>query len=381
MKDKIKKVLYLDHGDKLGGAEKSLLLLLNHLDRKKYEPLLGCLPDTPLEKEAKKAGLKVVPVEMPRLKGSLNPFDVFTRLIRGIRSVERIIRKEGIDLIHGNVVRASIYGAIAACLCRVPFIWHARDIHQQESFLTALLPALSVRVIAISEAVKRHLPYFAQQKTVVVPNGIDLKELEKTLKSKKRGVFRKELHIPQEAVLVGNVGWISFWKGQDKFLEVAKRVLWKRKDVYFVVVGGLADSKYESWVKGLKKEAQKLNGHFIFAGPREDIWEAMMDIDILVHCAEKEPFGRIFLEAMTCKKPVVAFADGGAPEVVKEGETGFLVPPEDLEEMSKAVLRLVENAKLRSSMGKRGRLRVERFYEIGQVTSSVEKVYEQVLSK
>lgn len=372
----MKKVLFIDHSKNLGGAEGCMLLLIKYLDKKKYEPIIICVPGSQLAKKASELGIKVLTVEMFRLKGISNPLALLKKVYSVILNLKKIIIEEKIDIIHGNVVRASIYSAIISALTRKPFVWHVHDIHTNEKFVPLFLSVMSTKIVAITEEARSALPRFAQKKTEIVLNGIDIGEAVKSIQ--KNYNFRNDFDIPDEAVLVANVGWIAYWKGQDKFLEVTKEVLEKYPGAYFAVIGEIADKKYELWLNELKKQASNFKEHFVFTGYREDILSIMNQIDILAHCAKREPFGRVFLEAMACKKPIVAFNDGGAAQVVIQGETGYLVKPGDTKEMADAVIQLIEKPELRKSMGEKGFLRVNEKYGIEEQAKLLEKVYEEI---
>jgi len=145
------RVLYVDHAEALGGAEHSLLLLLKHLDRERFQPLLAC-NHGPLAEAAAALDVPVFPVEMPRIRGEpLGP----VRLLRGGLALSNIIRRQRVDIVHSNVMRASFYAALAAKLSGRPLVWHVRDIHRpSERWYTRLMCRLARRVIAISQAVE-----------------------------------------------------------------------------------------------------------------------------------------------------------------------------------------------------------------------------------
>jgi len=163
-------------------------------------------------------------------------------------------------------------------------------------------------------------------------------------------------------------------------LQVAKKVLAVKKDVFFLVVGKVAHPKHKSWLDKLKKEAQALNGKVIFTGAVNNIWEVMCHIDLLVHCAEEEPFGRVFLEAMACQKPVVAFAGGGADEVIADGKTGYLVPYGEVDLMGQKILALANNKKKCQAFGKAGYDRLKSNFEIKKQLKQLEQVYKSILA-
>ena len=367
------RVLYIDHAEALGGAEHSLLLLLKHLDRERFQPLLAC-NHGPLAEAAVALDVPVFPVEMPRIRGEpLGPL----RLLRGGLALAKVIRRRRVDIVHSNVMRASFYAALAAKLSRQPLVWHVRDIHPpSERWYARLMCRLSRRVIAISQAVAAPLPCPA--KAAVVYNGLDLEEYPTGLDG---AAVRAELGLPANAPLAGIVGRLRAWKGQDRFLRAAAMVAQQLPQARFLVIGGSIFAGSEAYEAGLRQLAVELGlaERVIFTGQRDDLPRLLAALDVLVHCSEAEPFGRVLIEGMAARRPLVAFADGAVPEIVLHGETGLLVEPGDELALAAAMIELLSDQERARRLGAAGRLRVERYFTAAQTARSVEAVYSHLL--
>jgi glycosyltransferase involved in cell wall biosynthesis len=371
------KIMYLDHAPLMGGAEHSLLYLIDNLDKSRFDPILACPPDSSLADQARSQGVDQLAVDMPRLRGGGNPAVAPGRLIRNSLKLARIIRRERVDIVHANVMRAALYGAVAASLARRRFIWHVRDIHHERAFVV-LVGGLADRIIVISKAAREVLPHRFWLKTDLVYNGVDLQEYSRD--KAKGSVFRDALGVGREVLLVGNVSWLAPWKGQHVFLKTAEAVSEKYPQARFVVVGDAADPSHAAYVEELRhRAAEMLGDRLIFTGPRSDIPEVMASLDVLVHTAEDEPFGRVFIEAMAMETPVVAMASGGASEVVADGETGLLVPGGDVKAVAEAVDKMLSDDELRAGMGRRGRERAERLFDARLAARRIEDIYESLL--
>ena len=122
-------VLFVDHAAALGGAERSLLLLMTFLDRSRWRPHL-IAPGGRLAEEAARSGIPVHTLELPRLRGSSCSL---ARWWHGAVSISKIAKETGAALIHSNTVRATAYAGLAARLASLPFIWHMRDFWLSEA--------------------------------------------------------------------------------------------------------------------------------------------------------------------------------------------------------------------------------------------------------
>jgi glycosyltransferase involved in cell wall biosynthesis len=121
--------------------------------------------------------------------------------------------------------------------------------------------------------------------------------------------------------------------------------------------------------------------HVVFTGLRSDVPRLMAAADILAMPSFEEPFGLVYAEAMAMKKPVVAFDNGGTPEVVEHEKSGLLSPQDDVPALAANLRRLVNDPELRRRMGEYGRQRVEARFVPERLAHDVGHVYEQVLSK
>lgn len=369
-------ILFVDHASALGGAERSLLLLLKHLDRQQWQPNLVGVPG-PLLEEASRLGVTTYALPLPRLRKSAQfPLD----LLQGTRALAHSAKRIRAALIIANTVRAAIYAAPAAMWARRPFIWYMRDFWLSESrpryaaldrLGKHLLTAAATTVIANSGAVARHLP--ASHKVCVVPNGIEVSAFSDATPSQG---FRKKYHIPPAAPLVSMIGRMRPWKGQLTFLEVANAVHQQAPQCRFLIVGGdpfAVEDGYPASVKARTRELG-LQDLVAFTGHLADVRSALAAMDLFVHPGDPEPFGLVNIEAMAAGVPVVAFAHGALPEIVDDGVTGRLIPPGDQRAMVRAILDLLSDVSVREEMGRAARERAAERFSIERVIVDIEAV-------
>ncbi len=358
-------VLYVDHARGLGGAERSLLQLLEALDRRRYRAMVAC-PESEVAQRARQLDLAVRPLELPRLRSARGLFVWW----RGSHALAQLARESGAALLHGNTYRASLVAAQAAARAARPFVWHVRDIHRPTP-LTAWLCRRARAIIANSRAVAGALP--ARYRVTVIHNPVTLPAPHLRR--------RAELGLPA-GTLVASVGILRPWKGHHQFLAAAAQV--RAPDATFVVIGGRIHGDEEpDYLGRLQNEAMRLGvaQRVHFLGHREDLADLWPHLAMLVHAAQAEPFGRVAAEALLAGIPVVGFASGGLPEIIDDGETGFLVAAGDVAGLATAIDRLLADEDLRRRQGALGRERATARFAPERHARLVEAVYDEVLSR
>jgi len=367
------RILYLDHATALGGAERSLLDLLRKLDRAAWDPILACPPGA-LAEAARALGIEVADLELGKLKDK-NPFRSLRRLRSGVEALARVADQTDCQIVHANTLRTAAYAA-AARGGRWRLLWHVRDYQMPRWARFGLMRRCDLAV-APSRFVAESLP--ARSKVRVVPNGLDLPPLPG---EDARLAFRAEFGIAAEAPVVGCLGRVRPWKGQRHFIELAATLAPRLPEAVFLVVGGtLFPDPGRDYLAELKDYAAQLDvaDRVVFTGHREDALVALAAMDVVVNCSRDEPFGRVLLEAMACRRPVVAFRSGAVEEIVEDGSTGLLVPLGDVAGMAEAVYDLVRNRERAEAYGEAGRQRVATNFTLDATVRAIEEIYRQLL--
>ena len=183
------------------------------------------------------------------------------------------------------------------------------------------------------------------------------------------------------APVIGLVGRISPWKGQDIFLRAAAQVVQHFPAARFQIIGAplFGEEEYEQEVRALCTELG-LDGHVEWLGFRRDVPQLVAGLDLLVHASKTgEPFGQVVVEAMMAAKPVVATNGGGIPEIVLDGDTGLLVPMNDAPAMASAIERVLRDPASAKGMGERGLKRAREYFSIARTGNKIARVYEHLL--
>lgn len=192
--------------------------------------------------------------------------------------------------------------------------------------------------------------------------------------------LRDELDLPLETPVVGTAGIWRPNKGFPYFIAACELV-YERNPYARFLLGGRAygpDSAYATslWMRGRNLRTLSL---LKYTGFMEDIGRFLSALDVFVLPSDCEPFGLVLIEAMARGIPVVATNAGGVPEIVVQGESGLLVPPQSPQAMADAIVHLLSNPLERHQMGETGRLRVEQLFDRKRMTRTYEAVYRQVV--
>ncbi|MGH7355804.1 MAG: glycosyltransferase family 4 protein, partial [Candidatus Rokuibacteriota bacterium] len=237
-----------------------------------------------------------------------------------LRRLGALVAESRIALVHAHGSRGALYAGLAVRR-RVPLVWHARIV-DPDPWLDPLLVRLVSGIIANSCATARRFARYARarDKVHVVLNGADL---ERFATGAADPALRRALGLPPAGPVVGYVGRLERGKGPDVLLAAAEVLRARRPDVAFLFVG-------EGPLAGeLASRARRAGLSAAFVGRRDDLAAVLRVCAALAVPSRQEAFGRVLVEAMASEVPVVAARVGGIPEVVTDGRTGLLVPPED----------------------------------------------------
>lgn len=301
----------------------------------------------------------------------------------------RIIKEEGITMVHSHVpLGGTVLSRLAGFISGVPVINHAhvRDSFNQNPFIGAyqfLINWLTSRlfcskVIAVSQAVKEEIiaQGVSANKIDVIHNGIKLGFASKDTTSDIK--IRNEFGLTPGQRIIGQVGRLCENKGQHVLIKAAEIII-KEYDCVFLIIGedlekgGEYKNSLLSLVQGLG-----LGQRIIFTGYRSDIRELMNTFDIFTLPSFVEGLPVVILEAMAIAKPVVATSVGGNQEIVIDGKTGTIVPPDNPEKLAEALMYHLKNPKISKAMGKRGYQRIEENFLLSQMLAKIFDVYAQV---
>jgi len=387
-----------------GGAVISLLLLIKHLDRQRIQPVVLFYGPTPYADDFRTAGAEVrfldssVSVrsmahllpdgivsarrERPFLRrvSQLNGF--LQRDVRLARRIVHVIEEVQPDLVQGNICpSADRTSILAAGLTRVPYVAYMQFWTRGEPWLDRPLSMFVERYLCVSEAVRRQLlndVHVPVEKTEVVYTPFEFPSTVSSLDDR----VRRALGVRNGGALVANIGRVVPWKGQDIFLRAFASISRDHPDATAVIVGSAGGSTagraFEAELRRLAVELG-LADRVIFTGHRSDVEDLMRASNVVVHSSSKpEPLGRVIMEAIAVGTPVIATEAGGVPEMIRDGETGLLVPPGDVEAMASALDTLLSDPTQGVAMAKRARSTTGAKFSAASFVQRMESEYRRI---
>jgi L-malate glycosyltransferase len=357
--------LHVDTARSWRGGQNQVLVTVLGLRALGHRTVLVAHPTGELRRRAEE-GLDLIPLA-PRAEMDLAAAWRLSRVIKQLRP----------DIVHAHDPHGVAMASIAlsmSTLPRRPRLVASRrvDFHMRQSALSRWKYRQVDCFICASDAIRRIVRSdgISPNRTVTVHEGIDPGRVA----AAPRAELHKELWLPHDAPLVGNVAALVPHKGQRHLVDAAALVLPKQPDARFIIAGeGELRPQLEQRIR-----QQHLEKHVILAGFRTDILSLHKAFDIFVMSSVTEGLGTSILDAMACAKPVVGTTAGGIPEVVADGETGLLVPPRDAPAMAAAIIRLLGDRALRERMGAAGLARVRERFSAEAMVRKTLSVYEHV---
>jgi len=289
------------------------------------------------------------------------------------------LRRERIRLVHINNACGYDHDLmLAAWLLRIPCVVHERGIQVTLPPATRFFVSRIDRIITISDAVNRNLvgKGIPPDKLIRIDDGIDPVRLAQETPV---DALRHQWNIPATSPVIGIVGNIKVWKGQETVVRALVHLKAGFPSLRCFIIGSISDTGYKKRLDDIIQD-HGLQDMVIFTGYQKRPSDLMALFSIFIHASiDPEPFGIVLLEAMGKSVPVIATNIGGPREILVDGDSGFLTPPGDDRALADKVAWLLENDAARAAMGIRGRERFFEKYTIQINISRIESLYSGLL--
>lgn len=377
----------------VGGSFFVMQDLILRLNRSAFEPLVVFRFDNFVAESLRQAGVEVfIMPRRVRMHAQSGPLSVVLSPIRKLVNFlgmfigpavrhARFLRSQRIGLVAlNNSVTRNHPWMVAALMTGTPCLTHEMGINRRYSWLTRFLGRRMGAIVCVSRAVKDAVVSggVVAPEIPIVHCGIDLGRYRHV---DEPGELRRRHGIAPDAPVIGVVGNVKSWKGQETIVR-ATAVLRNRYPAIRCLLAGdvAADPRYVRRLRDVCAELG-IEENVVFAGFQKNAIDYMRLMDVVVHTStDPEPFGIVTLEAMSLAKPLVATSIGGPAEVVINGETGLLVRPGEPQLLASAIESLLADPAAAAEMGRKGLARLQEFTIEKNVAATV-AVYERVLAR
>jgi len=362
----MKKILFINSTLNIGGAERMLYEIIRRLDKAKFDIRVACLYKPGY------FGERLISEGINLRHGLMkNKYDltVVYRLVS-------VLKKELPDVLY---IEASplvlVWGFISGRIAGAPIM--KTVIHSMKPGLKLRIKSYLVNTLILKRLDRIGVVSMAKLKSLIktykldpckielIYNAIDIDRFNDV---KAADCLRETLGIPKNVKVIGIVARLVKEKALDVFLESAKKVMDSIPDSKFLIVG---EGRERSMLEKLAAHLG-IKGKVIFLGERQDIPEIISLFDVAVLSSRAESFPLVLLEYMASSMPIVATSVGGNPEIIVDGETGMLVPPEDPDRLAKAIAGLLMDKKMSKDTGFKARQLLESRFSMQSLMNKME---------
>ncbi len=365
------KILQISSAKDFGGGEKHLVDLSRGLKTRGHEVFVALRPTNKWQSR--------LDFILPE-----NILHVSLRNSLGVLSAQKIaefVAENNIEIVHAHAARDYIPASIACRIAKTPkFVLTRHVLFPLKSFYRFALGNLS-KAIAVSTAVNLNLQkIFPKEKTKLILNGTDFEHLAQNTRANDKQNLQQDLNIPPDTFLVGTVGELKSGKGQDLFLQSAALVVKKFPNVHFIVAGtdNFPQKIFEKQLNILVEQLEiDANAHLV--GWVKNIGGLMRGLDIFVSAARTESFGLVIIEAMASGTAVLATETEGASEILRDGETGKLVPLDNPIRLADAIVEILGDEKIRGDFCRNAQAEAKAKFNLKRMIVETEEIYNEVL--
>lgn len=337
-------LIVMPSGKDRGGAEEALLQYVAYRASHGAAPHVITLEPGSLRELLEVQGARVTFIDAGRTRQIL-------RWANAVRQIAAIARKERTQIILSWMTKGHLYGGPAGLMTRTPAAYYQMGLPDKGALdrLCRLLPAAGA--LGCSDYVTQQQQQVVKYQVVSAPLAADIDRFEKA-RLLSATDLKLRLGFDPDRPLVGIVGRLQRWKGMHVFVDAMAKILETRPDCQAVVVGGPHDLEpdYAKWLERRIRELG-LSSKIMLAGKQNNVPEWIQAMDVFVHASEREPFGIVVVEAMCLGKPVIATKPGGPEEIIRHGENGLLIPPNDPASLVEAIHTYLSDPALSARIG------------------------------
>lgn len=389
---RIKIFIYEPYVFKIYGNLTFLLFLFSLHDRNKFEFIFVTPFECDYLDKVRALDIRCIVVPVPQIlreyggktieKGLIGKIFTGFAIFKYSYNIVKLIKKERIDIIHCNSIRAAITVGLASKLTITPIVWYIKG-ELENSILDRIGFLLARKILFLCESLKLSnysflIKYFGS-KISTLSLGIDLYKISEVERYDLSGL-KNELGHSSYCINIAFVGVVSALKGVDNLVLAMGKVKKDVPNVKLYIIGDYCIDEN----KGFKGELDNiiiknnLENYIYFTGWREDVMEIISLMDFLVLPSRSEGFGRCIVEGMAIGKPAIGSNVGGIPDAIKHNKTGLIVEPNNPQKLADAIIKLAHDKELRQRLGAAARKEAFEKYSIQKNIEGLEKVYREL---
>lgn len=374
-----RRLLFVDHSLIVGGAQLALVEHLRALDRGRFQPIVLCADGaTELHSLYREAGAELQTMSFPRLRKP-NPL-VLVRLFQTAREVRRTVQALRAELVVASTARVAYTCAVALAGSGVPLVWWVHDFQFNRLLFRAGAWG-AARVICVSGAVRDYYGGRSDPRFHVVVVGSHLHRALATIDAGQVLAERRRWGFEAHDVVVGFMGRLVAEKGAEDLIFAAAALHGRNARMKLLVVG-TGKGQTNDVERHLHELVAGRGWDFVkFAGfqSNEALYYSLFDILVLPSRAA-EGYAMSVVQAMIARTPVVVSEVGGMRELVRDRETGMLVPPSSPDRLASAIAELADNATLRQRLIAAAHAQVMMHNRVEVTTARTERIYDELIA-
>jgi glycosyltransferase involved in cell wall biosynthesis len=366
-------------GDQLGGSSISALNLIRYIDRERYQPLvLMHQAGGPGARLFEKEGLPFEPAPTDECASGARRAEDMGFALRKAGSLARFLRHRKVGIVHTNDGRMHATWAIPSRLAGARLLWHHRA-NPRAAGLRFLAPWVADRVVSVSKFSSPQPGLISAAHKCTVVHSPFATDAEPPDRAASRQAVLDEFGASPGAHVVGFVGNLYERKRPLLFVETIARMVARAPDLE--IAAPMFGEPREGGAQVAAAIAQHgLDGRVRLMGFRYPPEPWIAACDVLLVPAVEEPFGRSMIEAMLLGTPLIAADSGGNPEIVRHGETGFLVPPDTAEAFAERTISLLEDPLARARIAANARADAVARFGMQRHAQSIMQIYDSILT-
>lgn len=381
---KKRNILQMIHTLKVGGAEKVVTDIATNLDLSKFNCYVICLNEGGPFKEL--IDKKAIPVEVLNIrKRSIKNFPLFLLdVIRILISLNKIVKKNNIDIIHSHLDHANYLSIIIGFTKKIPVF---PTIHSTSEFVIErkkidprywlikifnyIIYRYCTKIIAVSDEVKETILKEIKvnpKKIIIINNPVDI---DKFSQERNIDYLYRTLGINNNELIISSIGRLEKIKGHIFLLKAVADILKIYPNTKFFLIGsGKEEEKLKNFVVN-----NSLEQNVYFLGNRSDIPELLSLADVFVMPSIAEGLSIAMLEAMASGRAIVSANTNGTRKLITHGVTGLLFPKGNIVQLKDTIINLLSDKNLRIKLGQNAKKYVSQYYNLEIFIKNIENLY------